>query len=225
MLADSLSRLLEVVPEAKLEPEPEGQEFGYYCFEELTPVCMEYMEEIGETMLCENKKTVEIKIPLKNGDLKEMQKADSYCRNIANKLHKKQHMNKIFVMENGVLYRLWMEHDKMFKCILVPITVRDALLTLAHQPGRHNGAPRTYSELKRKYYWLGMHKDVFKHCKACYECRLQNQGQPDDEFKHFTVPELPMAMICINLVGPISQVTSAGNKFILTVIDMLTETR
>ena len=32
-LADSLSHLLEVVPEAKLEPEPEGQEFGCYCFE------------------------------------------------------------------------------------------------------------------------------------------------------------------------------------------------
>ena len=74
-----------------------------------------------------------------------MQKADSYC-----KLHKKQHMNKIFVMENGVLYRLWMEHDKMFKCILVPSTLRDPLLTLAHQHSGHNGAPRTYSVLKRE---------------------------------------------------------------------------
>ena len=64
-LADSLSRLLEIVPEAKLEPEPEGQEFGCYCFEELTPVHMEYVEEIGDTMVCENENTVEIKIPLK----------------------------------------------------------------------------------------------------------------------------------------------------------------
>ena len=120
-----MSHLLEVVPEAKLEPEPEGQEFGCYCFEELTPVHTEYVKEIGETTLCENENTVEIKIPLKNADLKEMQKADSYCKDIANKLHKKQHMNKIFVMENGVLYRLWMEHDKTFKCILVPSTLRD----------------------------------------------------------------------------------------------------
>ena len=40
-LADSLSHLLEVVPEAELEPEQEGQEFGCYCFEDLAPVCME----------------------------------------------------------------------------------------------------------------------------------------------------------------------------------------
>ena len=34
-LADSLSRLLEVDPEAKLQPEREGHEFGTFCFEEL----------------------------------------------------------------------------------------------------------------------------------------------------------------------------------------------
>ena len=39
--------------------------------------------------------------------------------------------------------------------------------------------------------------------------------------KHFTVPELPMEMICMDLVGPIAPETSAGNKYILTVIDML----
>ena len=59
---------------------------------------MEYVKEIGETTFYEIDNTVEIKIPLKNGDLKEMQKPDSYCKDIANKLHKKQHINKFFVM-------------------------------------------------------------------------------------------------------------------------------
>ena len=124
-LADSLSHLLEVVPEAKLEPESEGQEFGCYCFDDLTLIHMVYVEEIGQTTLYENKNIVELKIPLKKEDLKEMQKEDSYCKDIANKLHKKQHINKIFVMEKGVLYRLWTEHDKTFKCILVPSMLRD----------------------------------------------------------------------------------------------------
>ena len=113
------------------------------------------------------------KMPLKNEDLKEMQKADSYCKDIANKLHKKQHMNKIFVMENGVLYRLWMEHGKTFKCILVPSMLRDPLLTLAQSNTVDtNGAPRTYSVLKREYYWPGMCKDIFKHCKACLRMQI-----------------------------------------------------
>ena len=161
-LTDSLSCLLEVVPEAKLEQEPEGQEFGCYCFQDLAPVHTEYIEEIGETVLCENENTVEIIILLKNEDLEEMQKADSYCRDIANKLHRKQHMNKMFVIEKGVLYQLWTEHDKTFKCILVLTVLRDALLTLAHQLSGHNGAPRTYSTLKREYYLdlPGMRKDI-----------------------------------------------------------------
>ena len=37
-LADSLSRLLEMTPEAELEKEPDGQEFGTACFEEMETV-------------------------------------------------------------------------------------------------------------------------------------------------------------------------------------------
>ena len=37
LLADSLSRLLDVVPDAQKTKEPDDQEFGSYCFEELEP--------------------------------------------------------------------------------------------------------------------------------------------------------------------------------------------
>ena len=37
LLAESLSRLMDVVLEAKQEQEPEGQEFGNFCFEDLKP--------------------------------------------------------------------------------------------------------------------------------------------------------------------------------------------
>ena len=38
LLADSLSRLLDVVPDAQKTKEPDDQEFGSYCFEELEPL-------------------------------------------------------------------------------------------------------------------------------------------------------------------------------------------
>ena len=40
-LEDSLSRLLEVCPEAAKQQEPTGQEFGCACFDELEPVKVE----------------------------------------------------------------------------------------------------------------------------------------------------------------------------------------
>ena len=52
--------------------------------------------------------------------------------------------------------------------------------------------------------------------------RLTNQGQQEKCFGHFDSPDLPMEFICMDLVGPIHLPSSRGNKYVLTVIDMLT---
>ena len=51
---------------------------------------------------------------------------------------------------------------------------------------------------------------------------MQNQGQPEKCFGHFDSPDLPMEFIYMYLVGPIHPPSSRGNKYVLTVIDMLT---
>ena len=67
-----------------------------------------------------------------------------------------------------------------------------------------------------------MKKEVFFHCKNCSECILQNQTNTDMQFGTFTAPEGPMQFICMDIVGPLSPVSSKGNRFCLTVVDMLT---
>ena len=49
MLADSLSRLLDIVPDAQKAKEPDDQEFGSYCFEELEPAKM--METVSTKVI------------------------------------------------------------------------------------------------------------------------------------------------------------------------------
>ena len=49
LLADSLSRLLDVVPDAQKSNEPDDQEFGTYCFEELEPA--KVMETISTEVI------------------------------------------------------------------------------------------------------------------------------------------------------------------------------
>ena len=131
-------------------------------------------------------------------------------------------LQKIFIKEEGVLYRLWIEDGRTFKCILVPQVLQDFMIILAHDYSGHNGSRRTYNCLKRQYYWPGIRKQIFRHCKKCKECVLQNQGQPEKCFGHFDSPDLPMEFICMDLVGPIHPPSSRGNKYVLTVIDMLT---
>ena len=47
-LADTLSRLIEMDENVKLQPEEEGKQFGYFPFEELLPVTTQVREEVIE---------------------------------------------------------------------------------------------------------------------------------------------------------------------------------
>ena len=89
LLADSLSRLLDVVPNAQKSKEPDDQEFGSYCFEELEPA--KVMETISTEVIeltdgskdskCSQKsqKPLEKQGVIKNADTdeKKMQDANS----------------------------------------------------------------------------------------------------------------------------------------------------
>ena len=221
-LADTLSRLLDVCPEAKLEPEPDGQEFGSYCFEDMKPVEVKYIEEIDTVKIQQSEDFKEIKLPLQNAQMELLQRHDDTCRGIAKKLRQDKHMNKLFMLKSGMVYRLWCEDGKTAECVVVPEVLKEPLLMLAHNYSGHNGFRRTYNAMKRQYYWPGMRKDILKHCKRCHQCSLQNQGTGEIGFDHFEVPSLPMEFICMDLVGPISPQTSKGNRYMLTVIDMMT---
>ena len=49
LLADSLSRLLDIVPDAQKTKEPDDQEFSSYCFEELEPA--KVMEKVSTEVI------------------------------------------------------------------------------------------------------------------------------------------------------------------------------
>ena len=142
--------------------------------------------------ITEHENLKEIRLPLKPKELQQLQKNDTYCRDVAKKLHKDTELQKIFIKEEGVLYRLWIEDGRTFKCILVPQVLQDFMIILAHDYSGHNSFRRTYNCLKRQYYWPGIRKQIFRHCKKCKECVLQNQGQLEKCFGHFDSPDLPM---------------------------------
>ena len=60
----------------------------------------------------EQEEVKEINLPLKPGQLHELQKNDAYCRDIIKKWHKKVEMQMIFIKENDILYCLWSEDGK-----------------------------------------------------------------------------------------------------------------
>ena len=102
-----MSRLIQIDPEAKLNPEPEGYQFGYHAFEDMEPI----KSDIQEIKVSTEKEPItlpqeEIKLPLSDEKLLALQARDKFCNDISNKLQQGQLQNKNpYYKENEVLKR------------------------------------------------------------------------------------------------------------------------
>ena len=56
--------------------------------------------------------------------------------------------------------------------IVVPPSLRKVFLTIAHEDSGHQGIKRTLLRLSELAYWVGMGKEVVRHCTRCYKCQV-----------------------------------------------------
>ena len=103
-LADSLSRLLQVDPEAKLQPEKEGHEFGTFCFEEVSEtgeITPDFWTPLKDTVehleiTHDDSAVKEVHLPQSTKQMIQLQKNDTEARNILDKLQKEKSNAKMF---------------------------------------------------------------------------------------------------------------------------------
>ena len=152
-LADTMSRLIALNPDNQLVHKPEGFEYGYYAFDNIDPTKTQV--EINEMT---NKMGVETSVNLPSKDITlliedtkliELQKEDKFCKNILNMLasNKPQNKNPYFV-ESGILKRFIDDNKQRFEVIVLPQTLTQPTLQLAHEGLGHNGIPQTYALLR-----------------------------------------------------------------------------
>ena len=113
MLADTLSRLIEIDDDIKLPAEQEGHEFGYVPFEQLPPAQVTVTEKviINEVNNLKIKiqhidpvqKDLKIELPISNLKLKELQEQDRKITTSENCGPKNKLNKNIFAMENDIL--------------------------------------------------------------------------------------------------------------------------
>ena len=75
-----MSRLIQIDPEAKLQPEQEGYEFGYHAFEDMEPT--DYETNVVDSTSSRDPIPLpgeEMKFPLGDEKLKELQQKDEFC--------------------------------------------------------------------------------------------------------------------------------------------------
>ena len=110
-LADTLSRLIEMDEDIKLQPEEEGKEFGYFPFKELPPVTTQVIEEVIECDIGNINIqhadpvdiNIEIELPMKDEKLAKLQECDPHIKHLRKQYTENSFDRNIYTMENNIL--------------------------------------------------------------------------------------------------------------------------
>ena len=222
VLADTLSRLIEVDSDVKLPEEKEGEEFGYIPFEKLPPAQVEICEEVWINEVTQDKVTlklqdpitqnIEINLPLTNQKMKELQEQDPKVSHLR-KLWSENKLNKtLFTMENDILKRVLMINGLLYKPVVTPSILKDCLIMLAHNEQGHNGF--------QENIWITPDSLLLERHEKTNTATLQKMQNlrkthvTAQEFnkEHFAVPTQPMEFIAMDLIGEFHPASSKGNR-------------
>ena len=225
-LADTMSRLINIDPQVQQDSEPEGYEFGYYTFDTLTTLEVSNVETTQVTSVCVNDNNDVnnnlLELPIDNDTLSKLQQKDKFCVNIIAQIEKGNIIEgQLYVIQDKLLKRYVVDGDNTYETIVLPRALTAQILKIAHDNLGHNGTHRTYTLLKRLYYWKGLKPCLTKHIQRCYECQRRNKQVVKYATLHFDVATFPMQFISMDLIGEFHPPTTKGKRYALTVICML----
>ena len=153
----------------------------------------------------------------------KLQQEDAFCKNILNQIEKGNITDgQLYLLKDKILKQYVLEGDNTYDTIVVPRALTAQILRMAHDELGHNGTRRTYTILKRLYYWKGVKPSIEKHIKMYYQCQRRNKQAVKYVTLHFDVATFPMQFICMDLIGDFHPPTSRKHRYALTVICMLT---
>ena len=179
-LVDTMSRLIEIDPNIQQEPEPESYEFGYYVFDNLPSIEVSDIEFTTNSITdIETKDTSRSNFQgflIDNDVLQKLQYDDVFCKNILNQMKKGNILEgQLYIVKDNILKRYVPEGNNTYETIVIPRALTGQILRMVHDELGHNGTHRTYTMLKRLYYWKGLKSSVEKHIKKSYQCQWRNK--------------------------------------------------
>ena len=201
-----MSRLIDIDPQIEPEAEPEGYEFGHYTFDELPNLEVTNIECTLNSVMDTETRDVSGNyfqgFPISHDILHKLQQEDAFCKNILNQIEKGNKTDgQLYLVKNKILKRYVLEGDNTYETIVVPRALTAQILRIAHDELGHNGTHRTYTILKRLYYWKRLKPSIEKHIKMCYQCQRRNKKVVKYATLHFDVATFPMQFISMDLIG------------------------
>ena len=129
-------------------------------------------------------------------------------------------------LRDDVLHLQWLGNDARPSALrlLVPRSLQPEVLKACHDTlfAAHMGVRRTVDQVKRRFHWPGLRKDVKLHIRCCKVCNANKM--PYRRFRaalaNFRVGA-PLDRIGVDLMGPLP-VTDQGNRYLLVIVDYFT---
>ena len=158
-------------------------------------------------------------------DTKTLQQEDKHCTRIAKLLNEPKtrfHERDSYGYDDkGILYHINRENGREYKATVVPKVLVQTILREMHDHFGHFGIGKTYSMIKRYYYWPKMIKHIQRHVDSCSLCRREKLQADKYQLQTTEIPNKAFAKVSIDLIVDLP-VSHHGNKNILVMIDQLT---
>lgn len=163
-------------------------------------------------------------------DIRQEQRDDSYCKKYIDILESTEisEENKVvkakyFTMQDDLLYRISI--GDIYR-LVIPYKRRNAVLLACHDMplAGHLGFSKTYSVMKKRYYWPKMRKDTKKYVFSCFKCQLRKctNTRKQGFIKPLPISEDIFDTLGVDLINKIP-VSNAGYNSILVITDNLSK--
>ena len=187
---------------------------------EMAPVPEELWEEFQHLNLGIVYNAMEIEVtPTLELEIRKGQLEDEKLREIAGNVALGKALG-FSIDENGTLW--------FGKRICVPEVkaIRDAILREAHDStySIHPGSTKMYLDLKEKYWWYGLKKDVAEYvaiCDTCQRVKAEHQ-RPAGLLQPMKIPEWKWEEVGMDFIVGLTR-TQRGHDSIWVIVDRLTK--
>ena len=86
-----------------------------------------------------------------------------FCNNILNQIEKGNiKEGQLYIVKDKLLRRYVVDGNNTYESTVIPRVIIAQILWMAHDNLGHNGTHRTFTLLKRLYYWKGLKPSVAK---------------------------------------------------------------
>ena len=180
VLADTLSRLIDINEDTWLPPEEQGYEFGYAVFEDLPKIKTFQVNEVivGDKEIKNDPDLADtpqcITNPLSMKRMKQLQEQDPDIQKLKHKLKHNKLDKEYYKIEDDLLKQKVVDGGHEFWSVYLPCSLLLQVLRAAHNDLGHSGFPRTYAAVKQVFYWKNIKENTanFFQCARCTDQRM-----------------------------------------------------